>query len=104
MAKALAAPVLRVIVFEVAAVSTGEEVKVRVKAPAVPVNFNPLNVATPLTAVAVSVVASTPPVPEAIATVTTVVVSVVTILPEASRICTTGCWVKALPLTALAEG
>ena len=104
MAKALAAPALRVIVFEVAAVSTGEEVNVRVKEPGVPVNFNPLNVATPLTAVAVSMVANVPPVPEAIATLTTVVVSVVMVLPEASRICTTGCWVKTLPLTALAEG
>ena len=104
MAKALAAPALRVIVFEVAAVSAGEEVNVRVNGPAVPVNFNPLNVATPLTAVAVSVVASVPPVPEAIATLTTVVVSVVTVLPPESMMRTTGCWVKALPLTALAEG
>ena len=104
MAKALATPALRVIVVEVAAVSNGEEVNVRVKGPAVPVNFNPLNVATPLTAVAVSVVAKVPPAPEAIATVTVVVESVITVLPFASTMRTTGCWVKALPPTALAEG
>ena len=104
MAKALAAPALRVIAVEVSVVSAGDEVNLRVKEPGVPVNFNPLNVATPLTAVAVSVVASVPPVPVAIATLTTVVVSVITVLPDPSTMRTTGCWVKELPLTALAEG
>ena len=52
--------------------------------------FNPPKVATPEEAVAVNVVAKVPPVPEPIATVTTVELSEVTVLPLASTIRTTG--------------
>ena len=91
-------------VVEETPVSTGEEVKAKVKAPMVPVIFNPLKVATPLEAVAVRVPPRAPPEPLPIAALRMVVESVITVLPEASTMRTTGCWPKAVPLTAVLEG
>jgi hypothetical protein len=64
----------------------------------VPDKVTPLKVATPAEAVPVTVPPNAPPVPLAMATVTTVLLSVVTRLPSASRICTTGWVAKAAPL------
>jgi len=85
---ALAAPILRA---NEADVTEANEVAVNrsVKFPRVPVSFNPPNVATPLTTVAVNVVDNVP-VPEAIATVTIVVESDVTVIPLVSTILITG--------------
>ena len=56
-----------------------------------------------MTVVAVSVPCSVPvPVPRA--AVTTVPLSVERKLPKASAICTAGCWAKATPAVAVAEG
>ena len=63
-----------------------------------PDKVTPLNVATPAEAVPVTVPPNVPPVPVLIAIVTTVLLSVATVLPFASRIATTGCVAKAAPL------
>ena len=64
--------------------------------PTLPASVNPLNVATPATALTVVVPPSVPPVPDWIATVTAVVASD-TVLPCPSLIVTTGCVVSAAP-------
>jgi len=74
---------------DVTEVNAGLEVNCRVKLPAVPTIFNPANVAIPLEAVTVKVVDSVP-VPEAMAVVTVVVESDVTVLPPESTILITG--------------
>ena len=91
IASAVADPAERAMVPELTEVKTGEEVKAKVKLPAVPVSLRPEKVATPLAAVAVKVVAKVAPVPVLMATVTTVVESVVTVLPPLSTMRTTGC-------------
>jgi hypothetical protein len=63
----------------------------------VPENVAPLKVAIPLAAVAVRVPPRVPPEPEAMLMVTTVLESLVTVLPPTSWIVTTGCVVKAAP-------
>ena len=97
MAKALAAPALRVIVFEVAAVKL-VGVKINVNAPAVPVITKLVKVATPFTAATVVAPVSVPvPVPILAITFT---VDEVTVLLSASVIRITGWVVKARPFTA----
>src|ERR1043166_4395008 len=60
-------------------------------------------VATPLAAVAVSVPCKGP-LPAARAAVTTVLLSLLRKLPNASSTRTTGCWAKTTPAVAVAEG
>ena len=100
IAPAVAVPADKVMVFDVTAVRPAG-VKSRVKAPAVPVIVNPLNVATPAMAVAVAFVND--PVPVAIVAVTTPV-KLVTVLPLASTALITGCVLIAEPLTAVVDG
>ena len=89
IASAVAVPIVRANEEDVTEVSTGLEVNCNVKLPAVPTIFNPANVATPLEAVTVNVVDNVP-VPEAMAAVTVVVESDVTVLPPESTILITG--------------
>jgi len=89
MASAVAVPLVRANEDDVTEVNAGLEVNCRVKLPAVPTIFNPANVAIPLEAVTVKVVDSVP-VPEAMAVVTVVVESDVTVLPPESTILITG--------------
>ena len=98
----LAAPALTVIVPDVAPVSD-VALKLRVRAPIVPVIARFVKVATPLAfVVAVSVPPSVPP-PVAMAAVTTVPLWL-TALPDASWSWITGCCAKATPLCAVVEG
>jgi len=89
IASAVAAPNVKANEFEVTPVNDGVDAKDKVKFPAVPTSFNPLNVAMPELAVTVNVVESVP-VPEAMAAVTVVVESDVTVLPPESTILITG--------------
>src|SRR3989442_1100580 len=77
--------------------------KLSVRSPAVPVMERLVKLATPPpSVVAVSVPPSVPP-PVAIAAVTTTP-AWLTAYPDPSRSCTTGCWAKATPLCAVADG
>ena len=100
IAPAVAVPALNVTVPDVTPVRPAG-VKVRVKAPAVPVIVNPLNVATPATAVAVALVRD--PVPVAIVAVTTPT-KLVTVLPPESTARITGCVPICEPLVAVVDG
>jgi len=85
----VAAPAVIVIVVEVAAVSP-EALKLNVRSPAVPLIARFVYVATPLPfVIAVAVPPSVPP-PVAMAAVTAAPLWL-TVLPLASRSCTTGC-------------
>ena len=74
---------------EVTPVNEGVDANDNVKLPAVPTSFSPANVATPLEAVTVNVVDNVP-VPEAMAAVTVVVESEVTVFPPESTTLITG--------------
>ena len=89
MASAVAAPNVKANVLEVTPVSDGVDEKDKVKLPAVPTSFKPANVAMPEPAVTVNVVDNVP-VPDAMAAVTVVVESDVTVLPPESATRTTG--------------
>ena len=93
-----AAPNVKVNDDEVTAVSE-VGVNVNVNGPAVPVSRKLVNVATPATAATVVVPDNVPPAPVAIVA-TTFTVELVTVLPLASTILTTGWTVKSTPLTA----
>jgi hypothetical protein len=97
IATLVAAPTASAKLLEVTAVRDAG-VKVRVKFPAVPVITRLVNVATPATAATV-VVPESVPLPEAI-DATTLPVNDVTVLSPESVTLTTGCVVKADPLTA----
>src|SRR5947207_8677384 len=89
-------------VVERALVSPAAE-KLKVRSPTVPVIARLVKVATPLLFVAAVRVPPSVPPPVAIAAVTATPVWL-TALPLASRRCTTGCWTKASPLCAVADG
>ena len=97
IADAVAVPKVKLKELDVTAVSE-VGVNVNVNGPAVPVSRKLVNVATPATAARV-VVPDNVPVPVAIVA-TTLTVELVTVLPFASTILTTGCPVKSTPLTA----
>ncbi len=98
----MAAPAPTVIVPETAGVSP-VALRLRVRPPAAPLIDRLVNVATPLAfVVAVAVPPSVPP-PVAIAAVT-VTPAWLTAFPAPSRSWSTGCWAKATPLCAVADG
>src|SRR2546425_872197 len=63
-----------------------------------------LNVARPVASVARVVVPLRLPLPAALAAVPTVLLSLLRRLPKASSIRMTGCWMKATPAVAVADG
>jgi len=102
MSKVVAAPGVMLMLFEVPDVSP-LLVKLKVRLPAVPVMFKPLNVALPFASVVMVAVPPNVPPPLAMATVI-LVPAVSTGLPLASLSSTTGCCAKLLPDCAVVLG
>jgi hypothetical protein len=98
----LGAPGASVTAVEVAPASPAA-LKLRVRAPIVPAIIRSVKLAAPLPLVVEMRVPPSVPPPLAMAAVTTAP-AWATVLPVASRNCTTGCCVRTAPLTAVAAG
>src|SRR5437016_47745 len=98
-----AAPALTVVVPVAGAASVHPPLPGAEFPPAPPIP-GPLNVAAPLPVVVAAAFVSVAPVGPVAITAVTVVPAWLTALPLASRSCSTGCWSKATPLCAVADG